>query len=373
MAPHLTGKEIDFINSNRKLEPKVVHEKLVKQRTKKRMEAPTLRNLRKILKGETYRRGVVETRGRKEKLTRRNVQALDKARKNLIEDAESEDEVHWDDVIKAARVPKVHSKTARNAMQKAGLDVKWRNPRQKPYRSAKDKLQRKNMCKKLAAKPLSYFTEKIDLYMDNKTFAIPTTPGAKAHLKMTKVRGHLRTRSEGLSPGFTKPNNKRHRKNPGDRVQVCAGIINDQIKIWHYLPSTWNGEVAEETYRGPIISALRRHRGVKRSYSIVEDNDPTGYKSRRAVAAKMELGIKPIDYPKYSPDLNPLDYFVWSEVDRRMGLAKVTRVETKAQYMARLRRTALSIPKATMAKAVAQMKRRASDIADAKGGNIKID
>ena len=94
---------------------------------------------------------------------------------------------------------------------------------------------------------------------------------------MRKVRFHLRTRAEGLLPGFTKPNANKNRKNPGASVNVSAGIIKGRIRIWHYLPGRWNGQAAADLYQGPIIRALRRAHGKKRRYTIIEDNDPTGY------------------------------------------------------------------------------------------------
>lgn len=50
-----------------------------------------------------------------------------------------------------------------------------------------------------------------------------------------------------------------------------------------------------------------------------EDNDPSGYKSKKALDAKDSLGITALDFPRYSPDLNPMDFFLWEEVERRMA------------------------------------------------------
>ena len=375
MAPHLAKVELDFVGDlfRRGVAPKDVHAKLVARRNRRGVAAPTLRNMRKHLKGETYRRSTVETRGRKKKLTRRNAQALDRARKALNKKSAGQKEVHWDDVIKAARVPSVHSSTAKRAMQQAGMDVAWRHPREKPLRTEKSKCSRVRICKDWEKQPMSFFTKSIDIFMDNKVFPIPTTVAAKAHLNSTKVRGHLRTRAEGLQPEHTKPNNKRHKINPGASVNVCAGIINSQVKLWHYLPSRWNGEVAEATYRGPVLAALKKTCGAKRSFSILEDNDRAGYKSRKAITAKEEVRIVPIDYPTYSPDLNVLDYFLWSEVERRMAKSRVTKIETAEEYKKRLRRTAMAIPRAVIQRAIRGMKKRAAAVVKAAGNSISMD
>jgi len=88
-----------------------------------------------------------------------------------------------------------------------------------------------------------------------------------------EVRGHLRSRSEGLNPEFTKPNTRKHRVNPGASALVCAGIIGCRVRLWHYLPQgRWNGESAANTYRGPIHKALKKYRGEKDEYLVLEDH-----------------------------------------------------------------------------------------------------
>ena len=76
----------------------------------------------------------------------------------------------------------------------------------------------------------------------------------------------------------------------------------------------------------------------------MEDNDPAGYKSRKAVRAKDDIGIAPLSLPPRSPDLNPLDYCVWAEINRRMRKQEsswsASKTESRAQYVCRLRRTA---------------------------------
>ena len=118
---------------------------------------------------------------------------------------------------------------------------------------------------------------------------------------------------------------------------------------------------------------MRKHCGIKRKYTVLGDNDPTGYKSNLAKAAKAALKLEAIDFPRYSPDLNPLDFFLWNEVQRRMALKKEPRNESIAGYKARLRRTALAIPEEVIHKAVVGIRTRAQAVIDAKGGDIARD
>ena len=102
----------------------------------------------RALKGKTFQRARVEPRGRKAVLTQLNLRTLDATRKRLIAKAKGEYEVHWDDVIHAARVPTVHRTTAARALSEAGYGIEWRTPRLKPDRSDMDEEQRTDMCDK---------------------------------------------------------------------------------------------------------------------------------------------------------------------------------------------------------------------------------
>ena len=161
--------------------------------------------------------------------------------------------------------------------------------------------------------------------------------------------------------------------NSGGAALVCAGIIGGRVRVWHYLPRTWNASEAAKLYRGVLIKALKKYRSGRRSYKIIEDNDPTGYKSNAAREAKEELKIVPMKFPPYSPDLNPLDFFLWAEVQRRMAARTPRGRETMSQYKQRLRRTAMSIPETIVRKAVEALPARAAAVVQAGGGDIARD
>jgi hypothetical protein len=106
MAPHLTPAELDKIrvwHGKSKLAPVQVHEKLLAWRTRRGLDCPDLTNVRRVLRGESYRQGLVETRGKKRLITRRQVLAMNAKRKELVKKAEGEHEVRWKDVIKKTR------------------------------------------------------------------------------------------------------------------------------------------------------------------------------------------------------------------------------------------------------------------------------
>ena len=126
-------------------------------------------------------------------------------------------------------------------------------------------------------------------------------------------------------------------------------------------------------YGGPILKALKKHRGEKPSYLIAEDNDPSGFKSSKGIAAKTLAKIKTIKWPRYSPDLMPLDFSLWTDISKRMQSTAPKGREPREAFKARLRRMALRTSRKTVVAAVEAMRTRAKQIWDAKGGNVAGD
>ena len=78
----------------------------------------------------------------------------------------------------------------------------------------------------------------------------------------------------------------------------------------HYVvENTWNGDEAAAFFSRPLRNALARKYPRLRARRVLEDNDPGGYLSGKAIAAKKEMPkYAKFHIPKRSPDLNVLDY-----------------------------------------------------------------
>ena len=77
---------------------------------------------------------------------------------------------------------------------------------------------------------------------------------------------------------------------------------------------------------------------------------------------------------RYSPDLNPLDFFLWSDIRRRMTKCDPkNKKESVQEYKKRLRKVAMSTSKVLIHKALANMKKRIAAVYAEKGQHIKID
>ena len=201
-----------------------MHELLRKQRARKGMKTPHLTNIRKVLKGNRYKRGKTETRGRKMKFTKANVFAMNKARKALTKTNKNEREVRWEDVRKKARVKAGHRTTLLNAFRREKIPVAARRPREKPQRTPQIKAERYAFAKRFVHKNPVYYIKELDMAIDSKHFDVPATERARQYMKSQQVRFHLRTPSGGLQQEFAKPGRKKNRMNTGGRASVCAGI-----------------------------------------------------------------------------------------------------------------------------------------------------
>ena len=79
--------------------------------------------------------------------------------------------------------------------------------------------------------------------------------------------------------------------------------------------------------------------------------------------------------PARSPDLNPCDFALWKEINKRMKQQelkwKSTRRETRDEYLGRWRRIATRLPKSFIEDSIANMARRCKRLHEAKGGHFE--
>ena len=140
------------------------------------------------------------------------------------------------------------------------------------------------------------------------------------------------------------------------------------------MKTNWCGKVAAEAYRGPVAKSLKKAYPLRTTFNVLEDNDPTGFQSKKGLEAKEEVKINEFTIPKRSPCLNVCDYALWDEVNRRMREQEAkwkSKKETREEYLARLKKTALALPEGVVQKMVRGMKARCERLYTAKGGHIE--
>ena len=97
---------------------------------------------------------------------------------------------------------------------------------------------------------------------------------------------------------------------------------------------------------------------TKIQQSKIKDARAGGYRYRTVgVDPSEELDMREVirsidDIERVGADLNPLDYCLWADIERRMLATKKQGNESKAAYAKRLRRVALKTDRGTVRKAV---------------------
>ena len=110
-------------------------------------------------------------------------------------------------------------------------------------------------------------------------------------------------------------------------------------------------------------------------YTSETDLCMSGFKTKKAAAIKENNSLDAFAIPKYSPQLNMLDYYLWSEVSKRMRATErkftADKREKRTAFLRRLTRTAKSIPADDILRAKQSMKVRCERLVDAEGGQIE--
>ena len=150
--------------------------------------------------------------------------------------------------------------------------------------------------------------------------------------------------------------------NTGEKpVNVGVAVHYDGSVFVRFMSKTWNGRQAVKLYNALANRSDNR--------KIVEDNDPAGYQAICAQVAKRRLGFDVLRLPPRSPELQPLDFSLWSMVERRFveSNARILGTESRAKYLTRLRRTIERIPLNSIRNSIDSMDRRVKTLHSVKG------
>ena len=310
--------------------------------------------------------------GRKRVLSEAQVCAIEEKLKSMIKKANGEKEVTLDMLKKTSRC-KASTDTLARRLHERG--IYFYDMRQKPLLTEKDVADRYAFGKKYSEKPQGWWTSVLHLIIDVKFFLAFLNAKARRHAAQSGARGVYRRAGEGLGEGYVKPNPKLKYNTGAKGVHVLAGVGNGRVLLWEYIDGTWNSYEAARLYEGPMLNVLKAAYPGKKRFRVLEDNDPSGFKSRRGVEAKERARIDPFVIPGHSPQLNLCDYWLWREVNTRMRRQErawpAGKVETRDGFMRRLKRTAMSSPAYAVDKSIGHMKVRCQRLVVAKGGQIE--
>jgi len=253
-------------------------------------------------------------------------------------------------------------------------DIYFRPLRERPVLTAADIQERKEWAERYRSRSAEQWLKNPDAIIDNKHFPLFRNRAGRAEAARRLVRGGYRARGDAPETWLVKQ--KSSQKFPVKGVQVTAAVVAGKIRMWRYVGASWCATEAVTMYKdlekilnkvNPARAARPRHH-----WTILEDNDPAGYKSRAGRNAKSACKMTTLDLPPRSPDLNVLDYTLWHEINVRMRQQEanmgVNRKESAEAFKTRLRRVALTLPRSVVEKAVKDMRRRTQMLHVAKGG-----
>lgn len=254
-------------------------------------------------------------------------------------------------------------------------DIHFKPLYEKPDLSPADMAERKDWCEEHSFRSPTQWNNYVHAVIDNKVFPVFVNHKFRAYAAKRSVRGAYRGRRRKTTVGHVKPK-KSLKENTGQKsVMVTCAIGNGKVLMWHVVAGRWNANAAADMYAGPLRRCLEKeYPNVRGNWRVLEDNDPTGYKSKKGDQAKSDNHITAFSLPKRSPDLNPLDFSFWAAVNAKMRVQErkfpKSKTETRAAYINRLRRTAKAMPSDYINKIIGAIAGRCQQIANAKGGHI---
>lgn len=200
------------------------------------------------------------------------------------------------------------------------------------------------------------------MYVDNKQFHLYCTKQSKEYCVRRSRRGVWRQKTERLGYRLSKPRKTMKCSSGQLPVQVTAGVHFSGAVFFSITSGRWNARSAKAMYRK--LNKFMEKKGVPKY--VCEDNDPAGYSSKLAIRTKQELNMTVLKLPKRSPELQPLDYSVWAHVEKVMAknnenlLKRGVWKESRDEYLGRLRKAFLRLPKRYLENTIDDVKCRVS-------------
>lgn len=118
-----------------------------------------------------------------------------------------------------------------------------------------------------------------------------------------------------------------------------------------------------DIFRDYLLPTVGKHFGEGAEWWLLHDNDPGRHKSRVLKTFMHNNYIRPLDFPPYSPDLNPIEN-VWREMELRMAS---TRADTKQELEELVTKTWASLAPDYCSKLARSMPKRIAQVIDRNG------
>ena len=314
-----------------------------------------------------------QKQGRKRSLSEPQVDLLERRLDQLVKKARGRFHITAAALQQSTRM-KVGVRTILDALH--ARNIYFRKLREKPVLSAEDVQARYDFARKHKGKSPQWWNDNVHAFIDGKHFKVYLSGKERVFAAQHATYGAYRKPGKGLDGAYVKPRKSLKRNTGAPSCLIMGGIGGGKCLMWHSVKqSRWSGNAAESMYTGPLVRGLKKHWPRMRKWCVLEDNDPSGFKSSKGIAAKASVGIEVLAIPPRSPDLNPCDYALWSEINRRMRKQELRwpagRREAHDAYVSRLRRTAASLPRTFLEQTIGDMARRCQRLFEVRGHHFE--
>ena len=256
-------------------------------------------------------------------------------------------------------------------------DIKAQSPKSKIDLTEKDLAEGLAFGNKYVNKSESFWLNSVHAYIDNKAFAICPTQKTKRSQLRRSPRFVYRYRGQRCRRTLRKPSKGMRSSTGMKHLHLTVAVSKHGVLFCREVNGTWNAQESVQMYRelAPIVRNAHGFNANKRIH-VLEDNDPSGYKSHDAVQAKSDLNIAPFTIPARRPDLSILDYSIWDNVVTRLNEENRTLLrrndfkETRDEYVERVKRIVMSTDVEFVRNSIKNMKKRCSLLVQRGGDNV---
>ena len=248
-------------------------------------------------------------------------------------------------------------------------NISARKPTEKLMLKEKEKEARRRYCCGPAS--IDEKRNNVDVAIDCVSFQVPKD---KHHCLILSAEGsqHVYRAPSERESDFAIRQSKKAPTNMGRKLNYLSMVFPDGECRLMKVSEKWSGETAAKTYRRLKKVLVGKH-GARKKFRILEDNDTTGFKSKKGHNEKKKLGLSVFQIPVRSPDLSVCDFFLHGEIRRslRSLLRHGQRKYTDGQMEKMLLRIVKKVPKEKAKKAFFSFNRRKTEIRKKNGGHIR--
>ena len=268
---------------------------------------------------------VVPKQGRPKKLSAADQKKLVETLEDMQEKHGSKRMVTADDVTdewkKRHPTKPISVWTVKRVLKEDGLS--FRRPTEKILLTPEQAKERLDWCRQNTGTDPHAF----DAVIDCTSLKVPRNRSHFSKLQSQAIKGVWRRKGEAELPCAV-VHKRSLATNMGLSNLYLSVVLPASGKVFYVkYEGKWNAKKCTEVY-GKLAKLLQQHVGKKREYRVLQDNDPSGFKTNLAEEFARENSMVMPPVPKYSPDLVVCDFYLHKVVKDGV-LARLAKLQRK--------------------------------------------